>query len=271
MDAREHTMTDLAPLVLREDLDAIATLTLNAPRKLNALSAAMVSALADALDAIASDTSVRVVIIAAAGKAFSAGHDLKELIATPEPASCEALFGAGAALMLQIAALPQPVIAKVQGLATAGGCQLVAQCDLAVAAVDAKFAASGINLGLFCAMPSVPIVRATGRKAAAKLLYTGRFIDASEAARIGLINAAVGADILDVEVDNLAREIAAKSPTSIASGKAFLRAQVDLKLDDAYTLATDAMSDNMQADDARDGIKAFVEKRPLPAWKDRTS
>jgi len=264
-------MTDLAPLVLREDLDAIATLTLNAPRKLNALSTAMVGALAEELDSIAADTSVRVVVIAAAGKAFSAGHDLKELIATPEPAPCEALFGAGAALMLQIAALPQPVISKVQGLATAGGCQLVAQCDLAVASVDAKFAASGINLGLFCAMPSVPIVRATGRKAAAEMLYTGRFMTATEAARIGLINAVVGADILDVEVDNLAREIASKPPQAIASGKAFLRAQVDLTLDDAYALATHAMTDNMQADDARDGITAFVGKRPLPAWKARTS
>lgn len=264
-------MIDTAPLVLRDDLDGVATVTLNAPRRLNALSAAMIKALSDELTTIAADTSVRVVILAAAGKAFCAGHDLKEINAAPQQTPCETLFGDGASLMLQIAALPQPVIAKVQGIATAGGCQLVAGCDLALAAQDAKFATSGINLGLFCAMPSVPIARTIGRKAAAELLYTGRFIDADEAARIGLINRAVGADILDVEVENLAREIAAKSPTAIASGKAFLRAQLELSQDDAYALATRAMADNMQAQGARDGIKAFVEKRPLPAWKDRTS
>jgi len=264
-------MTEIPPLVLREDVDGVTALTLNAPSRLNALSAAMVQALADELNAIAADTSVRVVILAAAGKAFCAGHDLKEIIATPDPAACEALFGAGASLMLQIAALPQPVIAKVQGIATAGGCQLVAGCDLAIASVDAKFAASGINLGLFCAMPSVPIVRSIGRKAAAEMLYTGRFIDAVDAADQGLINRAVGAEILDVEVENLAREIAAKSPAAIAAGKAFLRAQLELSLDDAYALATRAMADNMQMEDAQGGVKAFVEKRPLPAGKDRTS
>ena len=262
-------MTETAPLVLRQDVDGIATLTLNAPSRLNALSAAMVKALADEFSAIAADTSVRVVILAAAGKAFCAGHDLKEIDAAPGQSQCEALFGDGASLMLQIAALPQPVIAKVHGIATAAGCQLVAGCDLAIASVDAKFATSGINLGLFCAMPSVPIARTMGRKAAAEMLYTGRFIDAVDAADKGLINRAVGADTLDVEVENLAREIAAKSPAAVASGKAFLRAQLELKLDDAYALATRAMADNMQIEDAQGGVKAFVEKRPLPVWKDR--
>jgi len=262
-------MPDDAPLILRDDQDGVATLTLNNPAKLNALSAAMIAALSDALDRVGADASVRVVVLAGAGKAFSAGHDLKEMLAAPEMEACETLFAACSEMMLKIARLPQPVIAKVHGVAAAAGCQLVAQCDLAIASSQATFATSGINLGLFCATPSVPLSRAIGRKAAAEMLYTGRFIDADEAARIGLVNRAVGPEVLDAEVENLAREIASKSPEAIARGKALFVAQLDRPLEDAYRLAARAMAENMQTEDARDGIRAFAEKRPLPAWKDR--
>lgn len=262
-------MTDPAPIILHETAGAVATLTLNNPKKLNALSDAMIHALSTSLDAIAADPAVRVVVLAAAGKAFSAGHDLKAIIAEPELEPCTELFDACSAMMLKIARLPQPVIAKVGGIATAAGCQLVAQCDLAIASTDAKFATSGINLGLFCATPSVPLSRAIGRKAAAEMLYTGRFIDAAEAARLGLINRAVGPEVLDVEVENLALEIAAKSPEAVRLGKALSLEQLDHPLEQAYRLAARAMAANMQTEDAREGIKAFVEKRPMPLTKDR--
>lgn len=262
-------MTDPAPIILHETVGAVATLTLNDPRKLNALSDAMIHALSTALDAIATDPTVRVVVLAAAGKAFSAGHDLKAIIAKPELEPCTELFDACSAMMLKIARLPQPVIAKVGGIATAAGCQLVAQCDLAIAGTDAKFATSGINLGLFCATPSVPLSRAIGRKAAAEMLYTGRFIDAREAARLGLVNRVVGTEVLDVEVENLALEIASKSPEAVRLGKALLLEQLDHPLEQAYRLAARAMAANMQTEDAREGIKAFVEKRPVPQPKDR--
>lgn len=264
-------MTEPHPLILRTDTNAVATLTLNNPKKLNALSDAMIAALSDAFDAIAADTSVRVVVLTGAGKAFSAGHDLKEMIATPEVEPCEALFGACAELMLKIARLPQPVIAKVGGVAAAAGCQLVAQCDLAIASTHAKFATSGINLGLFCATPSVALTRAVGKKAAAEMLFSGRFVDAEEAARLGLVNRAVGPEILDAEVDNLAQEIASKSPQAVTLGKTLLHEQQGLSLEDAYRLAARTMADNMQIDDAREGIRAFVEKRPLPTWPNRTA
>lgn len=262
-------MTDTAALILREDADAVATLTLNNPRKLNALSDAMIAALSDALDAVATDTSVRVVVLTGAGKAFCAGHDLKEMIAAPEVEPCQERFGACSQMMLKIARLPQPVIARVNGVAAAAGCQLVAQCDLAIAGSDATFATSGINLGLFCATPSVPLSRVVGKKAAAEMLYTGRFIDATEAARLGLVNRAVGPEVLDAEVANLALEIASKSPEAIRLGKALFLAQLEQPMEDAYAMAARTMTDNMQTEDARAGIQAFVEKRPLPLWKDR--
>lgn len=265
-------MTDAAPepLVLRQDKDAVAWLTLNNPKKLNALSDAMIQALADALDRVGADTSIRVVVVTGAGKAFSSGHDLKEMIARPEQASCETLFGACSQMMLKIPRLPQPVIARVHGVAAAAGCQLVAQCDLAIASTDALFATSGINLGLFCATPSVPLSRAVGRKAAADMLYTGRFVHADEAERLGLINRAVAPDVLDAEVENLALEIAAKSPEAIRMGKTLFLSQLDRPLEEAYRLAAKAMAENMQTADAREGIKAFTEKRPMPTWKDRS-
>jgi len=257
-------MTEATSLILREDADGVTTLTLNNPKKLNALSDAMIKALGDALDAVGADTTVRVVVLAGAGKAFSAGHDLKEMIQSPEVEPCQELFGACSALMMKITHLSQPVIAKVGGVAAAAGCQLVAQCDLAIASTDARFATSGINLGLFCATPSVALSRAVGRKAAAEMLYTGRFIDADEAARLGLINSAVSPEILDAEVDNLAREIASKSPEAVRMGKALFLEQLDHPMEEAYRLAARTMADNMQTEDARAGIKAFVEKRAQP-------
>lgn len=265
----ETPPTETPPLILRQDADGVATLTLNNPGKLNALSDAMIQALSAALDTVATDPSVRVVVLTGAGKAFCAGHDLREMIAKPEPEPCSVLFGACSTVMMKVAHLPQPVIARVNGIATAAGCQLVAQCDLAIASSDAKFATSGINLGLFCATPSVPLSRAVGKKAAAEMLYTGRFIDAAEAERLGLINRAVGPDVLDAEVANLALEIASKSPEAVSLGKQLFLAQLGLPLEDAYAMAAQAMAGNMQIDDAREGIRAFVEKRPLPTWNDR--
>jgi len=248
--------------VLRQDRDQIAWLTLNRPGRLNALSRAMIDALDHAFSELATDPDVRVVVISATGKAFSAGHDLKELHPCPDPDGALGLFNACSAMMLKIHHLPQPVIASVDGIATAAGCQLVAQCDLAIASTASKFATSGINLGLFCATPSVPLSRAVGRKAAAEMLYTGTFISADKAAKLGLINRAVGAEILAAEVENLALEIAAKSPTAIAQGKQVLRDHQDRPLDQAYAIAARAMADNLQGADAQNGIGAFLNKRP---------
>jgi len=264
---KNDTLDDV--LVTREDRDQVAWLTLNRPKKLNALSEAMIAALSTELDVLSQDTSVRVVVISGAGKAFSAGHDLKEMMSKPEQAPCEVLFNACAEMMLKIHHLPQPVIAHVDGIATAAGCQLVAQCDLAIASDRSKFATSGINLGLFCATPSVPLSRAIGRKAAAEMLYTGKFISADEAERLGLLNRAVGAEVLDAEVENLALEIASKSPSAIEFGKRLFLNQIDKPLDQAYAIAAKTMSANMQHTDARDGVGAFIKKQPSPKWKDR--
>ena len=264
------TVAEDDALVLREDREHVAWLTLNRPKKLNALSEAMISALSAELDALSDDTSVRVVVISGAGKAFSAGHDLKEMMSKPDQGPCEVLFNACAAMMLKIHNLPQPVIAHVDGVATAAGCQLVAQCDLAIASERSKFATSGINLGLFCATPSVPLSRAIGRKAAAEMLYTGKFITAGEAERLGLLNRAVGAEVLDAEVENLALEIASKSPSAIEFGKRLFLNQIDRPLDEAYAIAAKTMAANMQHADARNGVGAFIDKQPAPTWANRT-
>jgi len=256
-------------LVLREDRERVAWLTLNRPQKLNALSEAMISALSAELDALSDDTDVRVVVISGAGKAFSAGHDLKEMMSKPEQGPYEILFNACADMMLKIHNLPQPVIAHVDGIATAAGCQLVAQCDLAIASDRSKFATSGINLGLFCATPSVPLSRAIGRKAAAEMLYTGKFITAGEAECLGLLNRAVGAEVLDAEVENLALEIASKSPSAIEFGKRLFLNQIDRPLDEAYAIAAETMAANMQHADARNGVGAFIDKQPAPTWANR--
>ncbi len=256
------------PLVLRADHNGIATLTLNRPKQFNALSQAVLAALQSELDAIAQDQSVRVVVLAAAGKAFCAGHDLKEMRAHTEKAFHNALFDQCSHMMLTINHLPQPVIAKVQGLATAAGCQLVAACDLAVAADTATFATSGIRVGLFCSTPSVPVSRNLSRKKALEILLTGEFIDAQTAVQEGLLNRAVPAEQLDAAVQQLADAILAKSSFAIASGKQMFYKQLEMGMEEAYAYASEVMACDMMAEDAVEGIDAFMQKRQ-PTWKGR--
>ncbi|MBT5414668.1 MAG: enoyl-CoA hydratase [Rhodospirillaceae bacterium] len=255
------------PVLLRDDREGIATLTLNRPAQYNALSEALLAALQGALDEIREDRAVRVVVIAAAGKAFCAGHDLKEMRAKPSREYYGELFETCSRMMTSIVRLPQPVIARVHGLATAAGCQLVASCDLAAAAASARFATSGINAGLFCMTPGVAVGRTMHRKHALELLLTGEFVDADRAAEIGLVNRAVEDDALDEAVTGLARTIAAKSWPAIARGKDTFYRQMELGLDDAYALAGCSMADNMMFADAAEGIDAFIEKRK-PNWRD---
>lgn len=258
--------SDQDPYVLRTERDGIVTLTLNRPQKYNALSEAMLDALKAELDALALDRTVRVVIIAAGGKAFCAGHDLKEMRANPEQSYYRALFDKCSGVMQAIATLPVPVIARVHGIATAAGCQLVAQCDLAIASPDARFAVSGINVGLFCSTPAVPLSRAIGRKAAMEMLMTGAFIDAEKALARGLVNQVAEPGQLDAAVATLAKAIAAKSPVAVRTGKALFYRQLELGLADAYALAGETMACNMMAEDAGEGIDAFIEKR-APQWR----
>ena len=260
-------MSDEA-LVLRADREGVATLTLNRPSARNALSIGLMAALQAALDAIAADNSVRVVIIAGAGPAFCAGHDLKELRANPGRQAYETVFGQCAKLMTSIVSLPKPVIARVHGIATAAGCQLVASCDLAVAAVDARFATPGVNIGLFCSTPMVALSRAIGRKQAMEMLLTGSLIDAATARAWGLVNRVVPAASLEDAAATLAAEIAAKSPLIVALGKKAFYAQAELGLDQAYTHCAEVMTTNMLAHDAEEGIDAFLAKRK-PVWEGR--
>ncbi|MFZ1827847.1 MAG: enoyl-CoA hydratase [Candidatus Competibacteraceae bacterium] len=253
-------------LVLRQDEAGIATLTLNRPKQYNALSQAMLGALQAALDAVATDTTVRVVVIAGNGPAFCAGHDLKEMRNQTDRAFHQALFAQCGQVMLTINRLPQPVIARVQGIATAAGCQLVAACDLAVASDNARFAVSGINVGLFCATPGVALSRNLGRKPALELLLTGEFIDALTAQRQGLINRVVPLDQLDAEIWRLAEAICNKSPLAIRMGKELYYRQLGLPLEEAYACASQAMACNMDSEDAREGIDAFIARRK-PTWK----
>ncbi len=256
------------PLALRSDQGPITTLTLNRPRQFNALSSAMLAALQVELDKIAADESVRVVILAAAGKAFCAGHDLKEMRGHPDKDFQSALFEQCSRMMLTINHIPQPVIARVHGLATAAGCQLVAACDLAVAADTAQFATSGIRVGLFCSTPSVAVSRNLSRKKALEILLTGEFIDARTAEREGLINYAVPPEELDAAVRRLADAIVAKSPVAVAAGKGMFYRQLEMGMEDAYSYAAEVMACNMMAEDAQEGIDAFIEKR-APVWKGR--
>jgi enoyl-CoA hydratase/carnithine racemase len=266
------TMADAAgaeePLVLRRDAGGVTTLTLNRPRQFNALSSAMLAALQTELDTIAADPSVRAVILAAAGKAFCAGHDLKEMRSHPDKAFQHALFAQCSRMMLTINRMPQPVIARVHGLATAAGCQLVAACDLAVAAETAQFATSGIRVGLFCSTPSVAVSRNLPRKRAFEILFTGDFIDAQTAASEGLVNYAVPSTELDAAVQKLAEAIVAKSPVAVATGKEMFYRQIEMEMEAAYAYAAEIMACNMLAEDAQEGIDAFIEKRP-PVWKGR--
>jgi enoyl-CoA hydratase/carnithine racemase len=256
------------PVLLRADRGGVATLTLNRPQQFNSLSKELLGALQGALDAIAGDESVRVVVIAGAGKAFCTGHDLKEMRANPAKAFQQALFRECGKVMTTLTGLPQPVIARVHGIATAAGCQLVSMCDLAVAADGAKFAVSGINLGLFCSTPAVGLSRNMGRKQAFEMLVTGDFIDAATARERGLVNRVVSADQLDAEVQKLADSILAKTPVAVRMGKQLFYRQLEMGLDAAYQVAAEVMACNMVSEDAQEGIDAFIAKRP-PVWKGR--
>ncbi len=260
-------------ILLREDIGGIAVLTLNHPQSLNALSEAMLAALSDALTTIARDDAVRVVVLAANGSAFSAGHDLKELYRHRSDADAgrayfEQIMSACSTMMQQVVTLPQPVIAAVQATATAAGCQLVASCDLAVASRAAKFGTSGINVGLFCSTPMVALSRNVVRKAAMEMLLTGDMISAEHAERIGLVNRVVTAGSERDEALKLAEKIAAKSSRAIKLGKAAFYRQLELPLAEAYKLTADVMVENLLGYDAKEGIGAFIDKR-RPKWEDR--
>jgi enoyl-CoA hydratase/carnithine racemase len=255
------------PVVLvSRDVRGVVTLTLNRPQAFNALSEAMLAALQRKFDAIAEDESARVAVLAAEGKAFCAGHDLKEMRAKPSLNYYERLFSQCSEMMLRIQRLPVPVIARVQGIATAAGCQLVAMCDLAVAASTAKFAVSGVNLGLFCSAPGVALSRNVLRKAAFEMLVTGEFISAEEAKVRGLINRVVEPEQLDAEVEKLVAVILAKPRVAVAMGKEFFYRQIELGIVPAYEAAAQTMACNMMEEAALEGVQAFIDKRP-PRWK----
>jgi enoyl-CoA hydratase/carnithine racemase len=256
-------------VLARHDEDGIAFLTLNRPDKFNALSIELLSALQGALDAIAGDRTVRVVVLGGAGKAFCAGHDLKEMRENPSRDATRALFDRCAKVMLTITRIPQPVIARIHGVATAAGCQLVASCDLAVASSKARFAVSGVNLGLFCSTPMVALSRNVPRKQAMEMLLTGEFIDAETALHYGLVNRVVPTEALDEAVATLARTIAAKSPAAVAIGKGLFYRQLEDGMEAAYAAASEAMTCNMMTEDAGAGIDAFVAKQPPPKWRGR--
>jgi enoyl-CoA hydratase/carnithine racemase len=255
-------MTTISPLVLNtRDARGVVTLTLNRPAAFNALSEDMLEALQTELDALTQDDQVRVVVLAAAGKAFCAGHDLKEMRAEPSLDYYQRLFKQCGRMMMAIQKLPVPVIAKVQGIATAAGCQLVAMCDLAVAACTAKFAVSGVNLGLFCATPSVALSRNMGRKAAFEMLVTGEFISADQALQKGLINRVALPEALDAELEQLVASIAAKSRVAVSLGKNLFYRQLENGIEAAYNDAAQTMACNMMDDSALEGVQAFIEKR----------
>ena len=249
-----------------QDLRGVLTLTLNRPQAFNALSEAMLAALQHELDGLAEDESVRVIVLAAEGKAFCAGHDLKEMRAKPSLEYYERLFSKCSEMMLGIQRLPVPVIARVQGVATAAGCQLVAMCDLAVAASTARFAVSGVNLGLFCSAPGVALSRNILRKAAFEMLVTGEFINAQEAKVRGLINRVVQPEQLDAEVEKLVAAIIAKPRIAVAMGKAFFYRQIEVGIASAYEAAAQTMACNMMDEAALEGVQAFIDKRPA-RWK----
>jgi enoyl-CoA hydratase/carnithine racemase len=254
------------PVVLRsQDERGVVTLTLNRPHAFNALSETMLAQLQREFDAIAKDESVRVVVLAAAGKAFCAGHDLKEMRAKPSLQYYERLFSQCSEMMLAIQRMPVPVIARVQGLATAAGCQLVAMCDLAVAASTAKFAVSGVNLGLFCSAPGVTLSRNLLRKAAFEMLVTGEFISADEAKVRGLINRVAEPEHLDAEVERLVSAVIAKPRVAVAIGKEFFYRQIELGIAPAYEASARTMACNMMDEAALEGVQAFIDKRP-PRW-----
>lgn len=257
---------DAELLVQTRDARGVVTLTLNDPVRFNALGAPMLEALQSALTELATDSGVRVVVLAAQGKAFCAGHNLKDMAAHPQLDYYQDLFAQCSRMMLSIARLPVPVIARVQGMATAAGCQLVAQCDLAVASTQASFATSGIQYGLFCATPSVPLVRNIPFKQAMEMLLTGDFMDAETAQSRGLVNRVVAPEDLDAEVQKLVQAIVQKPATAVRMGKELLYRQRELGLQAAYQLAGEVMACNMMDADAQEGAQAFAQKR-VPHWR----
>ena len=258
-------MNDAPPLVLRSDDHGICTLTLNRPKALNALSQAMTEALIAELEKIEADEDVRVIVLAGAGPAFCAGHDLKELKDNPDPSATQKLFDRCSDLMMKLIRMPQPVIAKVHGVATAAGCQLVATADMAIAGKSASFATPGVNIGLFCTTPSVAVSRTVNRKKAMQMLLTGEPMRATEAESSGLINAAVPDHELDASVDALARLIKSKSARILSIGKKAFYEQIEKPMADSYIYAAAVMAQNMLEDDCTEGIAAFVDKRQ-PEW-----
>ena len=259
-------ISETDPLLLNgRDPRGVVTLTLNRPQAFNALSEAMIDSLHAELEAAGRDASTRAIILAAGGKAFSAGHDLKEMRAKPSLAYYRTLFARCAEMMLGIQRLPVPVIARVQGIATAAGCQLVAMCDLAVASADARFAVSGVNLGLFCSTPGVALSRNVSRKSAFEMLVTGEMISAHDALEKGLINRVAAPEQLDAAVESLMASILAKPRAAIAFGKALFYRQIEEGLEAAYRDAIETMACNMMDEAALEGVQAFIEKRP-PSW-----
>jgi enoyl-CoA hydratase/carnithine racemase len=259
------TTPQTEPILIYRDAGGTTTLTLNRPKQFNALSMDMLDALQAALDGVADDPAVRVVVIAANGKAFCPGHDLKEMLANRTQEFIGGLFDRCCKVMMTISRLPQPVIARVHGIATAAGCQLVGACDLAVASADAKFATSGVNFGLFCATPGVAVSRNVSRKQAMEMLMTGEFIDAATALQWGLINRVAPADQLDNAVNELAGHLLSKPPAVLAAGKKFFYRQIEMDMEPAYKLASEVITHNMLGQDALEGESAFAEKRK-PRW-----
>ena len=251
-------------IVLREERDGICTLTMNRPAQMNLLTSEMLSALQQSFDEISSDSGIRVVILAAAGKGFCAGHDIKEIRALKELPRIEALFARCSRMMQTITSLPQPVIARVQGAAAAAGCQLVAQCDLAVASEAAKFTTPGVTWGFFCSTPGVAVARNISRKRAMEMLLTGDLVDAHKALEWGLVNRVVPAEQLVAQTEALARKIAEKPPVTVATGKRAFYAQMELGAAKAYELASCAISASFAHDEGRQGMDAFLDKRPPP-------
>ena len=264
-----HAQADAVPLILRDQAAGVVTLTLNRGERFNPLSSAMIATLAAELDAIAGDRSVQVVILAAGGRGFCAGHDLKEMRAhAGDKAWQRNLFDQCGRMMIGLTALPQPVIARVHGIATAAGCQLVSMCDLAVAADSAAFALPGVNIGVFCSTPAVGVARNVGRKRAMEMLLTGEMIDAQTALAWGLVNRVVAPQALDEEIRRFTDIILARSPAAIRLGKQAFYRQIEQPLVDAYEMTSETMACNLILDDAAEGMDAFLGKRPA-VWRGR--
>ncbi len=263
-----NATTPAETVLMIETKDGVATLTLNRPGQFNALSAALIDELQSTFDRLAGDPTVRVVVLGGSGRGFCAGHDLKEIRAMGSVAEVESLFARCSRMMMTITTLPQAVIARVHGIATAAGCQLVASCDLAVASTAATFATPGVNIGAFCSTPSVALGRAVARKHAMEMLLTGEPVGAVRAFEIGLVNRVVSPEALDAEVETLARSIASKSSAAIASGKRVVYRQLELSLGDAYAMAGHAIASDFFTEDGKEGVDAFLAKR-APRWKDR--